>query len=31
MQRMLREFYPAAVAAFEDLADRDTLAVLERA
>lgn len=31
LRNSLREFYPAALAAFSDLADRDTLAVLQRA
>jgi transposase len=31
LRAVLREFYPAALAAFEDLDDRDALAVLERA
>lgn len=31
LRNALREYYPAALEAFTDLADRDTLAVLERA
>jgi transposase len=31
LRNALREYYPAALEAFEDLDDRDTLAVLERA
>ena len=31
LRNALREYYPAALAAFTDLADRDTLAVLDRA
>jgi transposase len=31
LRAALREYYPQAVATFDDLADRDTLAVLERA
>jgi transposase len=31
LRSQLREFYPAALQAFDDLADRDALAVLERA
>ena len=31
LRNALREFYPAALATFDDLADRDTLAVLGRA
>ncbi|CAN5846519.1 IS110 family transposase [soil metagenome] len=31
LRNALREYYPAAFEAFDDLADRDTLAVLERA
>jgi transposase len=31
LRSALREYYPAALAAFEDLADRDTLAILGRA
>ncbi len=31
LRNALREYYPAALVAFEDLDDRDTLAVLERA
>lgn len=31
LRSSLREYYPAALEAFDDLADRDTLAVLERA
>ena len=31
LRNALREYYPAALAAFSDLADRDALAVLERA
>lgn len=31
LRNSLREYYPAALEAFDDLADRDTLAVLERA
>lgn len=31
LRSMLREFYPAAVHAFDDLAGRDTLAVLAAA
>ena len=31
LRSSLREYYPAALATFDDLADRDTLAVLDRA
>ena len=31
LRNSLREYYPAALATFDDLADRDTLAVLDRA
>ena len=31
LRSALREYYPAALEAFEDLADRDTLAILGRA
>ena len=31
LRNALREYYPAALQAFDDLADRDTLAVLGRA